>query len=202
MSDQKKGNPFDVDIAASAVTELRAELSTLLAAAASEAATASCFAEGLAAVDFGAFEPCVAEGTAASQVGGELVATSLAASLNFSEMIAVAEGPGEWPGWDPDLALSAVGSISYLDHLMRTTIERPPSTVVKNPRGRPVKISADRKEEALAVKGAGGSNRDAAKKLYGTDYPDPQQVKNASTILREHRKKKAGASAGRLVPTE
>lgn len=60
-------------------------------------------------------------------------------------------------------------------------------------RGRPP-FSEEKKEAALKVKAAGGTNRDQAKVLYGTLYPTPQQVKSTSTIRREWLKKsdKAG----------
>jgi hypothetical protein len=58
-------------------------------------------------------------------------------------------------------------------------------------RGRPQKISDERKAEAEALKDSGGTNRDAAAKLYGTSYPTVQQVKNVCSILREYRKKKS-----------
>jgi hypothetical protein len=56
-------------------------------------------------------------------------------------------------------------------------------------RGRPQKISDDRKAEAQARKDSGGTNRDAAAILYETKYPTPQQVKNVSSLLRGHRNK-------------
>jgi hypothetical protein len=58
-------------------------------------------------------------------------------------------------------------------------------------RGRPVEIPDVLKDEALAIRDAGGSNSDAARKLYNTQCPTAQQVKNASTILRVYRKKLA-----------
>lgn len=57
------------------------------------------------------------------------------------------------------------------------------------PRGRPQTIPDDLKDEALKAKDGGGTNRDAAKIIYQTNRPSPQQVKNVSTILREHVKK-------------
>jgi hypothetical protein len=56
-------------------------------------------------------------------------------------------------------------------------------------RGRPQTIPDDRKAAALEIKLAGGSNKDAAKKLYNTTYPSSTQVKSTSTILREYQKK-------------
>src|SRR5260370_5722209 len=47
-------------------------------------------------------------------------------------------------------------------------------------RGRPTKISNELKQEALGVRGG----RARAQILYGTNYPQPQQVKNVSAILR------------------
>jgi len=69
-------------------------------------------------------------------------------------------------------------------------------------RGRPVKIASAVKEAALAVKNAGGSYRDAARKLYNTSDPTSHQVKNAATILRVHRTKSAGSAPHPLTPTE
>ncbi len=55
-------------------------------------------------------------------------------------------------------------------------------------RGRPQTIPDSRKDEAARAK-ASGSNRDAAGVIYATKFPTKQQVKNVSSILREHRKK-------------
>jgi hypothetical protein len=55
-------------------------------------------------------------------------------------------------------------------------------------RGAPTKIPIARKRAALAVKDAGGSYKDAAKKLYDTLRPTPQQVKNASKHIATLRK--------------
>jgi hypothetical protein len=74
--------------------------------------------------------------------------------------------------------------------------------VTPKQRGRPVKIASAVKEAALAIKNAGGSYRDAARKLYNTSGPTSQQVKNAATILREHRRKSAGAGQRPPTPTE
>jgi hypothetical protein len=53
----------------------------------------------------------------------------------------------------------------------------------KRRRGAPIKIPAARKAEALAIKEAGGTNRDAAKKLYDTRYPTDRQVKDTAKHL-------------------
>lgn len=49
-------------------------------------------------------------------------------------------------------------------------------------RGRPIEISDELKQKALAVKG--GKAR--AQILYGIRYPTPQQVKNVSSILKHY----------------
>jgi hypothetical protein len=56
-------------------------------------------------------------------------------------------------------------------------------------RGRPQTIPDENKVAALRVKDDKGSNRDAAKKIYGEQYPTPQQVKNVPSILRSYKKK-------------
>jgi hypothetical protein len=57
-------------------------------------------------------------------------------------------------------------------------------------RGRPSKIPDDLKEEALQAKDSGKSNKHCAAIIYQVRYPTLQQAKNASTILREYRKKR------------
>lgn len=74
----------------------------------------------------------------------------------------------------------------------------PPEAVPKK-RGRPTKIPDTRKAEALKCKADGGSNRDAAKILYGQKYPDPKQTKNVPAILR-HYKNTVNASAKPVKP--
>jgi hypothetical protein len=59
----------------------------------------------------------------------------------------------------------------------------PMPAVTKRPRGRPSKIPVERKIAALNCKEQGGSYRDAARILYGTQYPSEQQVKNVSNVL-------------------
>ena len=54
------------------------------------------------------------------------------------------------------------------------------ATVRKNKRGRPQTIPDELKAAAAALKASGGSNREAAAKLYSTKYPTSQQVKNVS----------------------
>jgi hypothetical protein len=58
--------------------------------------------------------------------------------------------------------------------------------IVSRKRGRPPQIPDKRKADAAVIKQNGGSNRDAAKKIYNTPYPSPQQVKNVPTILRHY----------------
>jgi len=53
-------------------------------------------------------------------------------------------------------------------------------------RGRPVIIPEERKQAAVECKANGGTNRDAAKLIYDTRYPTPQQVKNVPAILRNY----------------
>src|ERR1041385_1507530 len=64
-----------------------------------------------------------------------------------------------------------------------------PQKIGKKKRGRPPTISEERKAAALQAKTDGGTNRDAAKLIYGTRYPTPQQVKNVPAILRHHKLK-------------
>jgi hypothetical protein len=54
-------------------------------------------------------------------------------------------------------------------------------------RGRPQIIPDTWKAEAVALKASGGSNKDAAAKLYGCKYPSAQQVRNVPSILRHYR---------------
>jgi hypothetical protein len=55
-------------------------------------------------------------------------------------------------------------------------------------RGRPA-ISPETKRKALEAKQSpGGTNKDAAKILYGTEYPTLRQVKNVPAILRYYQK--------------
>jgi hypothetical protein len=58
-----------------------------------------------------------------------------------------------------------------------------------NKRGRPQKIPDERKAAALKAKETGGSNREAAAKIYDTKYPDSQQVKNVPRILQHYQQK-------------
>jgi hypothetical protein len=61
---------------------------------------------------------------------------------------------------------------------------------IKGPkRGRPQEIPDRRKVEAAALKASGGTNKQAAAKLYDTRFPSPQQVKNVPAILKHHRQK-------------
>ena len=53
-------------------------------------------------------------------------------------------------------------------------------------RGRPAIIPDERKQAAVECKANGGTNRDAAMLIYDRKYPTPQQVKNVSSILRNH----------------
>jgi len=53
----------------------------------------------------------------------------------------------------------------------------------KKRRGRPG-IPDELKIEALRAKKQGASNRDCARILYAKQYPEPQQVKNVSSIRR------------------
>jgi hypothetical protein len=61
------------------------------------------------------------------------------------------------------------------------------SSAFKKKRGRPPKIPDELKQQALGV--SGGKAR--AQILYRTNYPTPQQVKNVSSILRHHRRKRS-----------
>jgi len=54
-------------------------------------------------------------------------------------------------------------------------------------RGRPAKISDELKERALE---ATNSNKERAQILYQTRYPNSQQKKNVSSILRNYRKRR------------
>jgi hypothetical protein len=65
----------------------------------------------------------------------------------------------------------------------------PKGVAERKKRGRPQVIPDERKAAALEVKRTGGSNKDAAKKLYNVTYPSATRVKSASTILREYQKK-------------
>jgi hypothetical protein len=58
-------------------------------------------------------------------------------------------------------------------------------------RGRPTKFTDENKRRALEIKSTDGTYRDAAKILYGTLYPTPQQVKNARNILKNYQQKLA-----------
>lgn len=59
----------------------------------------------------------------------------------------------------------------------------------KQGRGRPAKFSSQTLDAAFALKRTGGTNRAVAEILYKTKRPTRQEVKNASTILRYHRRK-------------
>ena len=68
--------------------------------------------------------------------------------------------------------------------------ETPAEVSLPNPakkRGRPSKFSSSLKQKAYVAKSK-GTNRDAAKILYGTTRPSGQQVKNVPTILRNLKK--------------
>jgi hypothetical protein len=65
------------------------------------------------------------------------------------------------------------------------------SNSIQVTRGRPPKLSEDKKGAAQRAKDDGGTNRDAAVILYDTKYPSSQQVKNVSSILRNYGKKTA-----------
>ncbi len=91
-------------------------------------------------------------------------------------------------------------SVLYCVELHREALERPDDKsraemTTPRKRGRPP-IADELKIKALEAKANGGSNRDAAKELYSTRYPTPQQVKNVPTILRhfaDRMKKSNGA---------
>jgi hypothetical protein len=53
-------------------------------------------------------------------------------------------------------------------------------------RGRPLRIPLELKRKAAEIV---GTNRDRAKILYQTDYPNGQQVKNVPTVLRKYRRR-------------
>jgi hypothetical protein len=74
-------------------------------------------------------------------------------------------------------------------------VQRPTDEGKARRQGRPQTIPDERKQAAALVKESGGSNRDAAARIYATKYPTPQQVKNVPSILRAH-KKKASKQAG------
>ena len=59
-----------------------------------------------------------------------------------------------------------------------------PDPMLRRTRGRPSKISDERKKKALNTVG----NRNRAKILYGVTFPSPQQVKNVPAILRHYRR--------------
>ncbi len=61
----------------------------------------------------------------------------------------------------------------------------------KAKRGRPPTIPEERKTAAAKLKANGGTNREAAMEIYGSRYPDAQQVKNVPSILRNHQRKTA-----------
>lgn len=67
-----------------------------------------------------------------------------------------------------------------------TQISLAPQSGGTKKRGRPQTIPDERKQAALAQKREGGTNRDAAKALYGVRFPTPQQVRNVPSILRYH----------------
>ena len=77
-----------------------------------------------------------------------------------------------------------------------------PLIPVKRGPGRPTKMSDELKDEAQALKDAGGSDREAAMKLYGTPEPTLRQTKDAASLLSRHRKKRAGTVKGTVAPTE
>jgi hypothetical protein len=55
-------------------------------------------------------------------------------------------------------------------------------------RGRPSKIDVGRKEAALAARKRGETWREVARLLYDNKYPTPQQMKNASNILKQYKR--------------
>ncbi len=55
--------------------------------------------------------------------------------------------------------------------------------------GRPAKIGVALKEAAAAAKERGGTWKEVARILYGTQYPTGQQVKNAPNILGNYKKR-------------
>ncbi len=65
----------------------------------------------------------------------------------------------------------------------------------KKPRGRPQTLSDEKKTGAARLKASGGTNKDAAALIYGTNYPTAQQTKNVPAILRHHQQKQASASS-------
>jgi hypothetical protein len=62
---------------------------------------------------------------------------------------------------------------------------------VKRKRGRPQKISDEKKLAAAKLKTDGGTNKEIAAVIYGTKHPSDQQRKNVSAILRHYGKKAA-----------
>jgi len=77
---------------------------------------------------------------------------------------------------------------SIATYLSEPAPEGPPKQAKK--RGAPIKISNRLKEAALAAKEKGGTNRDAARILYHTGEPTPQQVRNVPSTLRHYRRQK------------
>jgi hypothetical protein len=59
---------------------------------------------------------------------------------------------------------------------------------IRKKAGRPATISSELKEDALTVREKGGTWKDVAKKLYQTQYPSKQQIKNAPNVLKHYQK--------------
>ena len=62
---------------------------------------------------------------------------------------------------------------------------------VRRKRGRPSRIPDERKEQALAAKRAGASNREVARILYGVKHPSPSQIRAVPAILHNYERRKA-----------
>jgi hypothetical protein len=60
------------------------------------------------------------------------------------------------------------------------------AAIRKKPRGRPQTIPDELKAKAAELKKSGGTNRQAAAKIYNTRHPTQQQVRNVSSILRNY----------------
>jgi hypothetical protein len=100
----------------------------------------------------------------------------------------------------PDHSSKAGDATSQVNHFQNGEGERrlpdvrdgPPlaaSQGVSGRRGRPPKLSEEKKAAAQKAKSDGASNRDAAVILYDAKYPSSQQIKNVSSILRNYGKK-------------
>jgi hypothetical protein len=94
---------------------------------------------------------------------------------------------------------TGIGTIPQQSSNTNSVVTALESGTAPKRRGRPQTIPNSTKAEALKIKMQGGTNRDAAKKLYDTKYPTTQQVKNVCSILRYYTK---GRPAGRVQETQ